>query len=143
MESFKDSAGRQWQLTINVAAIRRVREQTGFEFGTCLEEDGQAFFAMLNNLELLPAVLWELVRGQAQDAGVTQDQFFDAFNGEVFDDAAPALQRAFAFFCPTPYRQAMLNMMEMDPIDASTGNGKASSSRQELDVTREPTAIES
>jgi len=132
MQSFCDNEGRRWNVSINVSTVRRVRERTGFEFGSCLQDDGEVFFSMLNNMEMLTDVLFHVCSGQCKDAGVNMEQFADAFDGEVFDQAGPALQRAFAFFCPNPFRQVLLNMME---IQATVTDDTA---KEEVETTISP-----
>ncbi len=101
MRKFKDSAGRTWEIVINVGAIKRVLAVT--KHNLCnLHDHGDGQLPLVLRLEqdvtILFDVLWELVKDQAAKLGVSFDQFCEAFDAGSLGDTAEAFWGELADF---------------------------------------------
>ena len=77
--SFTDSAGREWRLELDAAAVERYRERIG-------GEPHEGFY-------LLTGLLWILCERQQREFGMSDDDFAD-FIGTSCDDAILAVIEA-------------------------------------------------
>jgi hypothetical protein len=101
MQAFKDTAGRTWEITINVATVRRVR-------GSCLKldlmklvDDGaKGLTDLLNDIVAFVDLLYVLCQPQADQLGVTDIQFGESMGGDSLDQAADAFMKEFIDFFP-------------------------------------------
>ena len=86
---FQDTAGRKWDLTLDAAAIDRVRNQ-GIDFGDRLDP----VYTAPGLPGLAANVLFAVVAPQAESKGVSAADFGDSLGGDVLGDAADALTAA-------------------------------------------------
>ena len=121
METFKDLKGRQWELSITVSAIKRVRSALHLDI-TNLGEDG--FIGILaNDPEKMVDMFWVLLKAQAQTmswrekevegeelpepkVGVDEVEFGEGFAGDVIDEAVLAFTEELTNFFPEKKREA-------------------------------------
>lgn len=98
MHLFYDDQERQWRLSINVAAVKRVRR--------VFSEEGEPFdlldpelpTMLANDPALLADLLWELV-DKSKNPDVTPEQFGEALGGNAIERAGEAfLEELFDFF---------------------------------------------
>ena len=89
MSKFSDKLSRDWQLTINVAAMRRAKT-LGVDLSMPAKNLGDYFF---DDCYLCDA-LWAIVRPAASEAGLTQEQFELGLDGKTLDAAREALWEA-------------------------------------------------
>jgi len=98
MHAFTDDQGRRWQLSINVAVLKRCRRI----FGT-KEQDFDLMDPQLpQRLAMDPALfvdlLWELV-DKSQHQGVEPEKFAEGLGGDAIERASEAfLEELFDFF---------------------------------------------
>lgn len=137
MARFKDSQGQEWEITIDVVEIRRVREAMGVDLGLLgnildLDEDVVKF----------ADVLWVLCEEQAKKPGLDRDQFQRRIVGDVIQDAKNAIRNAYLFFCPTWQREAIEKAVEKLRREATNqneaSNGSVGNSAGSAELT--PTA---
>lgn len=108
MEKYLDAAGREWRLPINGDTIERVREEIGadlYEYG--MQADGEDArnvlqFRVRFDPVLLTKILYAVARRQADDEGVTWDEFAEAMHGDYLWNALQALEVAIVNFTPNP-----------------------------------------
>lgn len=81
--------GREWQLTINVAAMRRAKSQ-GIDLSMPAKSLGDYLF---DDCYLCDAI-WAVVKPAATEAGLTQEQFELGLDGKTLDSAREALWEA-------------------------------------------------
>ena len=112
MTKFTDNAGNDWNVEFKTTTLRDVREDTGFAFGTCLNDDMKPLNDMLNDFEQLPYVLFSVLKKQVQERGLTQETFVNNVAGDAIEGAQRAIWEAFAFFCPPRERQMMERIRE-------------------------------
>jgi hypothetical protein len=104
MRTFTDTGQRTWNLKIGLASARQVREATGgrVDFLAGAKTGGHDVFRVLSqDLELLGQVLWILCESQAEEAGVSELQFVEAFDMTTLEGATTALMEAVIDFFPS------------------------------------------
>jgi hypothetical protein len=100
---FTDQLGRVWQLEMNYTLGKRLRDVTKLDFVNY--QDGQALLAIHNHDEKLVQVLWLFCESQAQQAGISEEQFGAGLGGEALEQAIEALERALLNFSRPAKRQ--------------------------------------
>ena len=79
MARFKDRMGDEWELSIDVPTVARVRRETDKRFDLLSTDslvDGKPIGEALNDdIVLLWEVLWHLVEPQAKQRSITAEQF--------------------------------------------------------------------
>ena len=105
MNAFKDSAGHEWQVTITVATVKRVRDLVGVDL---LEAAGGE---LLRTLALDPVVLVDVLyavcKPQADAACIEPEAFGSGMAGDVIDDATVAFLAELVDFFPKSRRQML------------------------------------
>ena len=111
MHTFKDAVGREWSVTVDIAALEAVEAATKDRVGGPVElwnvEKGDTF-AALSDPFVLSAVLWPLCREQAGKSGVSNDQFTAGIRGDTLEAAPVAVFKAVGDFLPTSRRTMLL-----------------------------------
>jgi hypothetical protein len=100
MQTFRDNAGRTWAVSVDVAAIKRVRALAGFDLLSIM--DGKAVDRLIADPVLLCDVLCAVCRPEAERLGVTDEDFGRAMAGDAIDHATQALLEELVSFCPNP-----------------------------------------
>ncbi len=101
MPSYKDTNGREWLVTLNVAQVKRVRERLGVNLADLQEGN---LLVRLSDPVTLVDVLFVLVQPQADENSVTDEQFAAALGGDTLSSASTALLEALCDFFPQPTR---------------------------------------
>jgi len=124
MKTFTDNAGHTWQVVINVAAAKRVRDLLGVDL---LEAGGGELLKRLAvDPILLVDVIYVLCKPQADAAQVGDEAFGEAMAGDVIDTATTALLEELVDFFPGPKRAVLrkalgkLKKLEQMGLDAGT-----------------------
>jgi len=102
MHPFKDTKGRDWQLEITVAAVKRVRSLTGVDCYKLIDDKLQPLVDLMGDPVRLCDVLFALVQRQAQQQGLTDEDFGAALGGDVLGAAAEAFVQELVDFFPDP-----------------------------------------
>ena len=111
MKTFRDNDGRSWNLTLNVYAVKKVRDLLGVDLldlggETPTKEKPGLLYRLIADPVLLVDVLYVVCKGQADQAGVTDEQFGQAMAGDVIDAATKAFLEELADFTPSPRDRA-------------------------------------
>ncbi len=101
MPSFKDTNGREWLVTLNVAQVKRVRERLGVNLADL--QEGNLLVRLADPVTLVD-VLFVLVQPQADENSVTDEQFAASLGGDTLSAASTALLEALCDFFPQPTR---------------------------------------
>ena len=143
MKLFKDNEGREWQVAVNVATVKRVRDLTGTDLLTAL--DGKLFEQLVSDPVLLCDVVYALCKPQADKAGVTDEEFGRGMGGDAIDNAVSALLPELVDFFPSPRRAILkkalekLRKLEAMTLDAASkaldSDALEKLMKQELDAT--------
>ena len=108
MKTFTDNKGRDWQLTVDVNAVRRVRAEADVNLLDLAAHECALLTRLTTDLVLLVDVVYLVCRPQAQARNVTDEDFGCALSGDVLQTAADALVREIVGFFPDARRRAML-----------------------------------
>ncbi len=104
MAKFKDSAGREWSLAINVPVMKRVQERTGVHLGKLFNDDCKLLQEVTSDAITFGAVLHAMIEPQAKAAGVDEDSFLEALDADAIESAGDALLAAVQDFSPSRMR---------------------------------------
>ncbi|MCC6427316.1 MAG: hypothetical protein IT435_10910 [Phycisphaerales bacterium] len=108
MRVFKDNAGRQWTVEINVAALKRVRGLTGTDLMQVIE--GTLIEKLIRDPILLCDVVYAICKPEADTRSppVTDEEFGRAMAGDAIEAATTAVLEELVGFCPSPRDRANL-----------------------------------
>lgn len=98
MRFFKDKNGKQWDVELTPATIKRVKGLTGVNLYGLLQNNAELFRQIANDPEQRVNVLFAMVSAQASRDGVTDEQFAELLDGPAFEAASDALIESFADF---------------------------------------------
>lgn len=104
MATFKDTAGREWLLALDVWQLERVQARTSVRIDQLLKDACAGLAALFDDPVTFVRVLWVLVEEQAVKTGATPEQFARALAGDALEVASTAFMEAFADFCPSRQR---------------------------------------
>lgn len=108
MRSFKDNADRQWQVEVNVAALKRVRGLVGVDLMQAIEGSGGLIEKLVRDPVLLCDVVYALCKPEADGRGVSDEDFGRAMAGDAIEHATAAVLEELVGFCPSPRDRANL-----------------------------------
>lgn len=108
MKLFKDSLGREWKLDANFTSYGRVRDYTGVKLYDIATESRDSLVQLTDPLTL-GKVLWAMVEPQAEEAGISPEEFGEGFRGDAVSAAYNALIDEMVFFCH-PRQRKLLEM---------------------------------
>lgn len=106
MKVFKDNAGREWTVEINVAALKRVKSLTGVDLLGVL--DGTLIERLIRDPVLLCDAVYAICKPQADERSVTDEDFGRSMAGDAIERATEALLEELVSFCPSPRDRANL-----------------------------------
>jgi len=90
MKTFKDSNGKEWQVRLDIATVKRVRDYLDVDL---LEpENGKPplLTKLGTDVILLCDVIYCIVKPQADEAGITDEQFGAVLDGDAILNAQKA-----------------------------------------------------
>jgi hypothetical protein len=105
MHTFKDNAGREWTLALNVTAVRRIRDLAKVDLLDFSE--GRIFARLADDPVLLADALYAALKPDADAKGVSDEEFGRALAGDAIEAATGALLEELADFFPSR-RRALL-----------------------------------
>jgi len=109
MKTFTDNAGRDWVIEINVASLKRVKGLTGTDLiGLAVSMDTSVAERLASDPILLCDVLYAVCKPQADERGVSDEEFGRAMAGDAIESATVALLEDIVGFCPSPRDRAAL-----------------------------------
>jgi hypothetical protein len=105
MPTFTDVQGRSWNVEVTVASIKRVRHLAHVDL---LETVGSTLLdRLVADPVLLGDVLYALVKPQADERHLSDEDFGRALAGDVVEAATTALLESFVAFFPSPRRRVL------------------------------------
>ena len=113
MTTVNDKKNKTWSLELTVGSARRVKNETGVNLLNMisLESDGKASTAELEKLIedpfALVKVLFTLCEKQAEESGVSGEDYAELFDGDVITAATNALIEEIINFSPAAKRKAL------------------------------------
>lgn len=110
MPSFKDTSGREWQVTLSVDTVSHIRCETGINLNDAfsLDSAGNTPVAKLaSDPELLVAVLYAACEKQVRERNLGPRDFAAMFDGDTVETSIAALTEALCDFSPKRVRGLM------------------------------------
>lgn len=104
MKQFKDTAGRDWQVVVNVGQIERVRDLAKVDLYSLFGDEAKRLFA---DPVLLVNTLYVMCREQADARKMSDVDFGQAFDGDVLEAGANALLEEVLSFFPSSRRRIL------------------------------------
>lgn len=104
MHCFKDSTGCNWNLQINVAAVKRVKTACGVDLSQISDDLIERFSS---DPCLAVDVLYVLVKAQADAIPLTDEQFAERLGGDSLELAGEAFMQELIDFFPSRTRSML------------------------------------
>ena len=106
MASFKDTEGRKWTVQINVLACKRVRDELGVDLvnPNVMETVSEIAGDLIRSID----ILYLICKDQAQERGLSDEDFGRSLAGEGVEQAIVALVESLADFSPNPKQGELL-----------------------------------
>lgn len=112
MKTFTDSNGREWVFTIDVAAIKRMRDIAGVDILSNSNAENSAFLQMAENPVMLVDAIYAVCKKEVEARGMDQETFSAGITGDVIESATSALLDAIIDFFPTARRNVLKTALE-------------------------------
>ena len=110
MKTFVDNANRTWTISVNVGAVKRMRDLAKFDL---MGDDlAHSIGQLSDDPVVLVDVLWAIVFPQAEKASVSAEEFAEAIAGDAITFAADALLEEIVDFFPGPKRKLMRQVLD-------------------------------
>lgn len=132
MKTFKDAAGREWQIVVDVGTAKAARDLRGVDLFKLHSSEAERVFS---DPCLLVDVLYVLCRQQCEIRSISDEDFGRAMVGDAIEDGANALLGAVADFFPSPRRLLLQRQMAKAEELASEVMSAANRAIEQLDVT--------
>lgn len=100
MKTFTDNAERSWNVEINVAAVKRVRDLAGVDLLEIVE--GKLIQKLISDPILLCDIIYVVCKPQADERSISDEDFGRAMAGDAIEHATSALLEELVSFCPSP-----------------------------------------
>ncbi len=100
MRSFTDNLGRAWTVTINVAAIKRVRGLVNVDLYKLVDDGFKPLAALVSDPVQLADVLYCLCKDEADAKQISDEDFGRALGGDAITLAADAFVEELIDFFP-------------------------------------------
>jgi hypothetical protein len=91
MRSFKDKAEREWTMSLTLGSSKRVHAETGVWLSDLHAEGSSPIDRVAHDSGFLGMVVWTLCKDQVTAAGLSEDEFLDAFDGPTVEASRDAL----------------------------------------------------
>ena len=102
MKTFDDNEGRTWDVEVNVAAIKRVRDLCNVDLYDAGDAEKSTLARLATDPILLVDVIWVLCQRQAEHRAVSDEEFGRAMAGDAIERATEALLEEIVNFTPNP-----------------------------------------
>jgi len=112
MKTFTDNEGRTWEISINVATIRRLRDALGVDLLKIVEPGNDLLERFSTDPVLLADCIFVLCREQARQRNISDEQFGQALAGDAIDAATSAFLEELVNFFPTSKRLLLTKILE-------------------------------
>ncbi len=110
MKQFIDNAGRTWGISINVDAIKRVREVLSVNLLDAVE--GKLIERLVGDPILLCDVIFVLCQPEATARNISDEDFGRSMAGDAIDAATTSLLEELVDFFPKTRRQLLTKALE-------------------------------
>lgn len=108
MSNWKDSQGRSWSMAVTISTVKRTRDLAGINLLDVF--DGELLNRLSQDPELLVDTIYAVCKPQADEAGVSDEQFGELLVGDAIERAAEALVQGIIAFFPSARRPALASL---------------------------------
>ena len=109
MKVFKDNAGREWLIEINVDALKRVKSLLGVNLLDAA--GGDLLEKLVSDPVLLCDVIYALVKPEADNRNVPAEDFGRGMAGDAIEKATEAVLEELVNFFPSGKRRVLARAM--------------------------------
>lgn len=109
MRTFTDNAKRDWTVEINVSTVKRLRSAIGLDLMQAL--GGDVLERLASDPILLVDALYVTCKPQADERGVSDEEFGRALFGDCIEKAGEAFFAEVLDFFPQRQRQVLAKML--------------------------------
>jgi len=120
--TFKDSAGRQYGLTLHAGKSIEIERDHGINLRNTL--DGQLFDKIDADDSLFVALLFELASESATEQGIKPEEFAKALNGDALEAGRKAMLECIVDFSRPGVRPALRTILEKSELVQTLGTKK-------------------
>jgi len=110
MKTFKDNEGRSWNVSVNVAAMKRVKTLLNLNLMDAVESD--LIQRLATDPMLLCDVIYAICKPDADKRNVSDEEFGQSMAGDVIEHATVALLEELVDFFPDAKRQVLRKAVE-------------------------------
>ena len=110
MQTFRDTTGRVWTISVDVSAIKRVRALLNVDLLEAVED--KLLCRLSTDPILLCDVVYALCKPDADTAGVSDEDFGRAMSGDALDEATTGLLQELVDFFPLGKRRLLAKALE-------------------------------
>lgn len=100
MQQFHDTTTQMWKISITVATVKRVRDLIGVDLLEIV--DGSLLERLMRDPVLLVDVVYAVIKPQADELDITDEEFGERMFGDPIEFATKALLDELVAFCPSP-----------------------------------------
>lgn len=137
MHPFKDAAGREWQIRMSIGQARKLKDDIGID----VLDGGDSLSKLATDPYTTANCLYILCESQANESGVSDEQFGESLAGDVIDSATEALLAELVDFFPKRQREALRTMLAklngMQEAAAKMGTEKLNSKAMDELIEKE------
>jgi len=109
MANFSDNNGRNWVVTLNVHAMKTIKQTLDIDL---LADEGPEILQRLSDdIELAVNVLYLAIKEQLDTASISDEQFGKSLGGDCLNEAVGALVQAMIDFFPNPQKREFLSKL--------------------------------
>lgn len=109
--TFNDSKNRKWDLALNIATVRAVRDETEIDLFSLAHPDKLRALVFDDPARMVDA-WWVIIREQAQTANVSDVDFGRAIDGDALENGVSAFVEALIGFFPSRQRAPLAKLWE-------------------------------
>ena len=120
---FHDKTGQRWDLSLNINAIRRVKNVTGINLLRLLDEPAMLTDLSADSIAFVDAI-YCICKPQADSINVNDESFGEAFDGTVLESATSAFLSAVVDFFPGARRGTLQKVLDRAMTQVSQQEAK-------------------
>ena len=143
MKTFTDNAGRSWDINVTVDAVKRVRSLLDVDLMEAAA--GKLIQQLADNPVLLCDVIYCIVKPQADEKEITDEDFGKAMAGDAIDQATTAFLEDLVNFFPSRKREmlqkVLVKLKNLEAIAAEVVNKRLDSPELETQMRAELESI--
>lgn len=137
MKAFTDDKGREWQISLNVGSVRRVKDQLP-DCDLLQPSSGEPplFTRLSVDDALLCGVLFAVLEPQAKQAGISPEEFAEGMGGKPITAAAEAFMEEWRDFFHCRRRPAFAEMIRRQLEIVVLTQREAAKAVEAIDMTK-------